>query len=501
MATSGSINGSVDTFDYISYVLNNEPLLSGPPEGCASNYTQGDVVVARTVEEVEEHLNKVDQLNQSLKGQLHNVTSGLETVIQTAHARHRPTPYGSSVMGSEALNLAPSSLDAQQQQQYYSEQVEDLPPSAQQSHSTAGGSSSQHIAAASCVVQHPGVLCCTKTTASANPTNMTCTVLLETTARQVGFSVDDGASAAMNMDDLTALAAQALVGAATDYCRGRLQASQAHVHVPERLQHHDEINRILAHGKIVSAERNRPSQFGHESYVLELADPHTGRRVRAVFKPRVPGDADGWHRAPIEWVAYELNLMLGMDYVPPVAYRRGGIEIDLGGEEGGVCHEEGAMMYWIENASQLKHYSFELWGMKSDVLLSDTRILDVLLHNSDRHHGHFLLGRHWAQGAWEGGCWCGDLRPALIDHAAGFRRDAHVTMQHENAFQTGPVRCVSAKTYLRLRFLDAATISQKFSDVLSEREMRELLHRRNYVLRYLDHLVEEQGYAATVVET
>ncbi len=41
----------------------------------------------------------------------------------------------------------------------------------------------------------------------------------------------------------------------------------------------------------------------------------------------------------------------------------------------------------------------------------------------------------------------------------------------------------------------------QFSDVLSEREMRELLHRRNYVLRYLDHLVEEQGYAATVVET
>jgi hypothetical protein len=46
--------------------------------------------------------------------------------------------------------------------------------------------------------------------------------------------------------------------------------------------------------------------------------------------------------------------------------RRGGVEINLG-EEGMVCHEEGAMMYWIENASQLKHYSFELWGMNSDV--------------------------------------------------------------------------------------------------------------------------------------
>ena len=47
----------------------------------------------------------------------------------------------------------------------------------------------------------------------------------------------------------------------------------------------------------------------------------------------------------------------------------------------------------------------------------------------------------------------------------------------------------------------ACAHAMQFSEVLSEREMRELLHRRNYVLRYLDRLVEEQGYAATVVET
>lgn len=73
-------------------------------------------------------------------------------------------------------------------------------------------------------------------------------------------------------------------------------------------------------------------------------------------------------------------------------------------------------------------------------------------------------------------------------------------MQHENAFQTGPVRCVSARTYLRLRFLDAATIASSFSQYLSEREMRDLLVRRNTILRYLDQLVLEQGYNATVVE-
>ncbi len=32
----------------------------------------------------------------------------------------------------------------------------------------------------------------------------------------------------------------------------------------------------------------------------------------------------------------------------------------------------------------------------------------------------------------------------------------------------------------------------QFADFLSERELRELLHRRNYVLRYLDRLVEDQ---------
>lgn len=106
---------------------------------------------------------------------------------------------------------------------------------------------------------------------------------------------------------------------------------QRHVHTQRRLAQHSELVRLLSSGTMVAAERNRPSQFGHESYILQLADPHSGRRVRAVFKPRIPGDADGWHRAPIEWVAYELNLLLGMDYVPPVAYRCAAWQGSFGG--------------------------------------------------------------------------------------------------------------------------------------------------------------------------
>jgi hypothetical protein len=72
-------------------------------------------------------------------------------------------------------------------------------------------------------------------------------------------------------------------------------------------------------------------------------------------------------------------------------------------------------------------------------------------------------------------------------------------MDHENAFRTGPVRCVSARTYLRLRFLDARAIAARFSGVLSAGEMRALLLRRNAVLEYLDRLVEAVGFASVVV--
>lgn len=53
----------------------------------------------------------------------------------------------------------------------------------------------------------------------------------------------------------------------------------------------------------------------------------------------------------------------------------------------------------------------------------------------------------------------------------------------------------------RLRFLDASAITARFSDFLTEREMRDLLHRRNNVLLYLDRLVESQVRACVHKES
>lgn len=301
---------------------------------------------------------------------------------------------------------------------------------------------------------------------------------------QVNPSGSGDAQAAVGLSEQVALGAQALCIAANDLSCDRTAAASALS--ADATATHAELVAILQNGVVVDSA---PMEGGiHPSFKVLLE--HRGKRSWALFKPRIDGDGDGWHRATMEWVAYELNLMLGLDLVPPVAYRRGGVD----------CHyqhfEEGAFIHFVPDAMELREAPQEEWGVSRSVLLSDTRILDVLLHNSDRHHGHFLFGPSWV--APNGGK--AAKQPILIDHAAAFRKEAHVTLDHENAFRTGPVRCVSARTYLRLRFLDARAIAARFAGTLSTGEMRALLTRRNAVLERLDALVEVQGFANTVIE-
>ena len=351
-------------------------------------------------------------------------------------------------------------------------------------------------------MQHPGALCCTRSSIQDDPSSRSITISLETTAK----ATDDATARNLLTDEeLGGLAAQALVSAAAELLSSRTRDINAHARPEVEKARHDELCAILQSGEILDAKANPVvSQFGHESYIMHLRDEVTGRRLKALFKPRVEGDADGWHRVPMEWVAYRLNLMLGMDYVPPVAYRTGGITFNVADQDNKeVSYAEGAMLYFTEDAHQLRCFPEAQWGTPpepKDLLLSNTRVLDTLLHNSDRHHGHFLLSRHWCRGAWSGDRWVGEMGPCLIDHAASFRADAEVTMTHENAFRTGPVGCVAAETYLRLRFLDFSALAAEFRGWLTEEELRGMVRRRDAILKYLDGLVAEQGYASTVVE-
>ena len=397
-----------------------------------------------------------------------------------------------------------------------------------------------------CVMSHPGALCCTRSEIATNAAKGAATITLHTSVRAV-----NGAEGKMTPADFIALGAREAESAARALAADRTAEAVRGATTEAQESAHETITRLLQNGKIVWVESMSEieGKFGHPCYRLRLeCHRGTGAAIDAVFKPKIEGDGDGWHRASMEYVAYKLSRMLGMDLVPPAAYRTGGIELDY------KKFDEGAFMYWVDDAKELAQVGdFEAaardgcWGEGVDprVVLSDTRVLDVLLQNSDRHSGHFLFGRHWTEGlaAGDGGAFGGardrdggangtssgtdggsssndgnedgerDARrgngsptlggsrylPCLIDHAASFRPEAFVSMEHENAFQTGPTVRVKSSTYLRLRFLDAAAIEREFSYFLSAEERAVLLERVETILAYLDDLVEKRGYDDVVI--
>ena len=402
-----------------------------------------------------------------------------------------------------------------------------------------------------CVMSHPGALCCTRSEIATDAGKGAATITLHTSVRAV-----NGAEGKMAPADFVALGARAAESAARALAADRTAEAVRGATTEAQESAHETITRLLQNGKIVWVESMSEieGKFGHPCYRLRVeCHRGTGAAIEAVFKPKIEGDGDGWHRASMEYVAYKLSRMLGMDLVPPAAYRTGGIELDY------KTFDEGAFMYWVDDAEELEQVGDfgaatrdGCWGEGVDprVVLSDTRVLDVLLQNSDRHSGHFLFGRHWTEGLpADGGAFgaLGDFGggdgssngdanggdrgsdgssngnangdgardarfgngapalggarylPCLIDHAASFRPEAFVSMEHENAFQTGPTVCVKSSTYLRLRFLDAAAIEREFSYFLSADERKMLLERVETILAYLDDLVEKRGYDDVVI--
>ena len=372
------------------------------------------------------------------------------------------------------------------------------------------------------VTKHPGIVAEIKSRVGVDETTRDVTIELTGTIHRDMNSTHTPPKGAFEMRDYVALGTQALSDAARKLAEQSNKEASFAEHGDETAEtQHGDIQRILQNGKVIWVEAMGEvmGKYGHPCYRLRLqddkdAESDTPRVIDCVFKPALEGHGDGWHRAPMEYVAYKLSRMLGMDLVPPAAYRNPeeGIQVDY------KTFNEGAFLYWVDGADDLcKTGDYDTavrtgcWGEGVDprVILSDTRVLDVLLQNSDRHEGHFLFGRHWTEGGLPKGGGLTDkgqlflsgsqYRPTLIDHAAAFRKEAFVAMDHENAFQTGPTTVVRAKTYLRLRFLDHAAIKREFGWFLSGEEQLQLLERRDTILEYLDRLVAERGYDEVVI--
>lgn len=245
---------------------------------------------------------------------------------------------------------------------------------------------------------------------------------------------------------------------------------------------HRSITEDLFHGQVSHIERFSANGNRNPIYKVRLHNPVTGRVRDALFKPRPFGDGDGWNRTPMEYVTYEVQRLLGMDYIPPAAYRRG---LSL---EGGVS--EGAMLYMVPEAHALHPVPRSEWGTDVRLMLSDTRVLDTLMMNPDRHINNFLRGRHWVDGS---------FRPMLIDHASALRASTRTSLSHSDAFNMGATRVIRKSTWDALNALRRSDL-ERFGAFISPGEMDGIVARRHQIIDYFNQLITERGYVNVVVD-
>jgi hypothetical protein len=247
---------------------------------------------------------------------------------------------------------------------------------------------------------------------------------------------------------------------------------------------HDAITTDLFNGYVTEGQMVRENGNAHNIYKVKIFNPRTGRFRDAYFKPRRYGDSGGWDRTPLEYVAYSMNRKIGLDYVPPVAYRYG-LTIN------GKFFHEGALIYAMPEARILMDAPEAEWGMKKLAVISDSRVMNVLLGNPDGHFKNLLLGRHWVDGA---------LKPAFIDFGAGLRPGANPTMVDYGAFRNSDaIYWVRRSTLDGLKRLSAADFGD-LHGFLSDAEIQRILTSRDGIVSYFEDLRAKFGDGAVILD-
>jgi hypothetical protein len=224
----------------------------------------------------------------------------------------------------------------------------------------------------------------------------------------------------------------------------------------------------LHNGNVVEA---RPfGENGNTGKLWKVRVEHNGRSRWAVFKPRTFGDRDGWARTPMEVAVYKLNRVLGLDLVPPAAYRR---NLTLNGQTFG----EGALSLWVDDAHKLWNVPEQEWSPRREAFSSDLRILQSLSRDADNQNGNNLIrGRHWKDGKY---------RVMKVDNEASMRSGAYVNLEHSHP-EWGPVTRFNRQTYDRLRELSFQDLKMDVGEFISDDEIRDWLHTRDGLVGAID---------------
>lgn len=231
----------------------------------------------------------------------------------------------------------------------------------------------------------------------------------------------------------------------------------------------------LYDGRIIEARPFGAQQNTGSLWKVKIE--HEGRVREAIFKPRTFGDRDGWARTPMEAATYKLNRILGMDVVPPTAYRK---NMNLNGQN----FAEGALMLWVDDSHPIHDVAKKLWKPKHEPFASDLRVLQMLGRDADHENANNIIrGKHWKDGKY---------RVMKIDNEAMLRPSASVEL-HYNSAIWGKVTRFNPTTYAKLKALDFNHLKGDIGEHVSDGEIRQMLATRDRLVAHIDGQVRERG--------
>lgn len=164
-----------------------------------------------------------------------------------------------------------------------------------------------------------------------------------------------------------------------------------------------------------------------------------------------------------EVAAYRLNLMLGLDNVPPVVLR------ELDGRKGSV-------QLWVEQAQSVADMAEK--GIVSehahfvDLQKLVIVLFDNLVYNFDRNTGNMLVDE-------QGKLW-------YIDHTRTFTR--YDSLPHPEV-----ILVCERGFWEQLNRLDQKQLKEELKPYLDSGQISSLVRRRNLLIRHIEQLIKKQG--------
>ena len=186
-----------------------------------------------------------------------------------------------------------------------------------------------------------------------------------------------------------------------------------------------------------------------------------------VIKDLTPGRKSGyWESYLSEIAAYELDLLLQLDMVPPTVEKR----VD-GKRVSAQMFVDGCV--WLKDLDGRRAPNVSSWNRQ----VHRQRVFDNLIANIDRNAGNLLVYESPADRGWH---------LILVDHSRAFTSSKRVVFEMTR---------VDRPLFERLKALDRATLEGRIGRLLAE-DVKWILQRRDAIVAHFERLASVKGEAA-----